>query len=53
MTQTSHESHVRRMRNRVYGREISYNEWDKCKHNWLKPGEVRWLEGQITKRYEK
>lgn len=37
------ESEVRKLRDKVFERPISDNEWQDCKHNWLKPEEIQWL----------
>jgi len=41
------EDVVRKMRNGVYGHEISDEEWAQCGPNWMKPEETEWLREQI------
>ena len=43
------EDIVRKMRNQVYGHEISDKEWAQCGPNWMKPEETEWLRAQIAK----
>ena len=40
------EQEVRNLRNQVYGHHISDEEWETCKQNWMKPDQIKWLEGQ-------
>lgn len=37
------EKEVRILRDKVYGSPISENEWENCKHNWMKPKNIEWL----------
>jgi hypothetical protein len=36
------EDEVRELRDKVYGPQTD-NEWEQCKHNWLRPDSVEWL----------
>lgn len=47
------ESHVRRLRNFVYGQTISEDEWRNCRDSWMRPTEVKWLEEQERKMRKK
>lgn len=42
------ERGVRAMRDIVYGHPISENEWQNCKHNWMRPDSTIWLMGQVN-----
>lgn len=45
------EQEVRAMRDRVYGTTGDVgrdnNNWEGCKHHWLKPEEVAWLRAKL------
>jgi hypothetical protein len=37
------ESEVRALRDQVFGRPTSDNNWDACKDDWMTPENVAWL----------
>ena len=38
------EQYARVLRDRVFGKPSSDNNWDACKHNWMRPDSIEWLE---------
>jgi hypothetical protein len=44
------ESQIRELRDRVYGCRITDQEWESCKHRWMKPDQIEWLQAQ--KQYD-
>lgn len=49
MNHTPTESEVRALRDLVYGVPISDREWDHCKHNWMRPDSIAWLQEKAQK----
>ncbi len=37
------ETEIRAMRDIVYGKESSDNNWEHCKNNWMTPESIDWL----------
>ncbi len=37
------ETEVRTLRDRVFGKPITDNEWSTCRAHWMAPSQVAWL----------
>lgn len=37
------EPSIRALRDKVYGRKSTHENWSACKHKWMTEPELRWL----------
>jgi len=40
------EAEVRALRDRVFGEASTDNNWEACKHLWMRPDQIAWLLAQ-------
>lgn len=48
MTSIPTEQEIRSLRDTVFGRPSSDENWSGCRENWMRPASVKWLQDTIA-----